>query len=147
MINAELECNARPLSPQMTEAFDKISKQVCSLSEQIAHLQLSVDGMQQPVDSEMAGNHGMPTASSSITQAQAARSPRLELEAQVGLSSGLSGWPTPLPGLHLRTLPHHDAATDEEPACELRHQHLAMHAVFQQVLFGCCHDMTRNCQC
>ena len=92
MINAELECNARPLSPQMTEAFDKISKQVCSLSEQIAHLQLSVDGMQQPVDSEMAGNHGMPTASSSITQAQAARSPRLELEAQVGLtmSSGLS---------------------------------------------------------
>ena len=38
----------------------------------------------------MADNHGMPTASSSITQAQAARSPRLELEAQVGLSSGLS---------------------------------------------------------
>ncbi|DBB06101.1 TPA: hypothetical protein ACH3X3_009660 [Trebouxia sp. C0006] len=90
VINAELECSARPLSPQMTEAFDKISKQVCSLSEQIAHLQLSVDGMQQPVDSKMAGNHGMPTASSSITQAQAARSPRLELEAQVGLSSGLS---------------------------------------------------------
>ncbi|DBB10688.1 TPA: hypothetical protein ACH3X3_007189 [Trebouxia sp. C0006] len=90
VINAELECNARPLSPQMTEAFDKISKQVCSLSEQIAHLQLSVDGMQQPVDSEMAANHGMPTASSSITQARAARSPRLELEAQVGLSSGLS---------------------------------------------------------
>ena len=90
VINAELECNARPLSPQRTEAFDKISKQVCSLSEQIAHLQLSVDGMQQPVDSEMAANHGMPTASSSITQARAARSPRLELEAQVGLSSGLS---------------------------------------------------------
>ena len=90
MINAELECNARPLSPQMTEAFDKISKQVCSLSEQIAHLQLSVAGMQQPVDSQMAANHGMLTASSSITQAQAARSPRLELEAQVGLSSGLS---------------------------------------------------------
>ncbi len=90
VINAELECNARPLSPQMTEAFDKISKQVCSLSEQIAHLQLSVDGMQQPVDSQMAANHGMPTASSSITQARAARSPRLELEAQVGLSSGLS---------------------------------------------------------
>ena len=90
MINAELECNARPLSPQMTEAFDKISKQVCSLSEQIAHLQLSVDGMQQPVDSKMAANHGMPTASSSITQARAAKSPCLELEAQVGLSSGLS---------------------------------------------------------
>ena len=42
VINAELVCNARPLSPQMTEAFDKISKQVCSLSKQIAHLQLSV---------------------------------------------------------------------------------------------------------
>ncbi|KAL3154758.1 hypothetical protein ABBQ38_011304 [Trebouxia sp. C0009 RCD-2024] len=90
VIDAELECNARPLSPQMTEAFDKLSKQVCSLSEQIAHLQLSVDGMQQPVDSEMAGNHGMPTASSSNTQARATTSPRLELEAQVGLSSGLS---------------------------------------------------------
>ena len=76
VIDAEMECNARPLSPQMTEAFDKISKHVCSLSEQIAHLQLSVDGMQQPVDSRMAANHGMPTASSSITQ--------------VGLSSGLS---------------------------------------------------------
>lgn len=58
VINVELECNARPLRPQMTEAFEKISKQV-SLSEQIAHLQLSVDGMQQPVDSEMAANHGM----------------------------------------------------------------------------------------
>ncbi|KAL3149509.1 hypothetical protein ABBQ32_002291 [Trebouxia sp. C0010 RCD-2024] len=34
VIDAELECNARPLSPQMTEAFDKISKHVCSLSEQ-----------------------------------------------------------------------------------------------------------------
>ncbi|KAL0047769.1 hypothetical protein WJX82_011485 [Trebouxia sp. C0006] len=90
VINAELECNARPLSLQMTEAFDKISKQVCSLSEQIAHLQLSVNGMQQPVDSKMAGNHGMPTATSSIMQAQAARSPCIELEAQVGLSSGLS---------------------------------------------------------
>ncbi|DBA76442.1 TPA: hypothetical protein ACH3X2_008514 [Trebouxia sp. C0005] len=90
VIDAEMECNARPLSPQMTEAFDKISKHVCSLSEQIAHLQFSVDGMQQPVDSRMAANHGMPTASSSITQAGAARSPQLELEAQVGLSSGLS---------------------------------------------------------
>ncbi|KAL0043707.1 hypothetical protein WJX82_006330 [Trebouxia sp. C0006] len=30
VINAELECSARPLSPQMTEAFDKISKQVLS---------------------------------------------------------------------------------------------------------------------
>ena len=91
----------------MTEAFDKLSKQVCSLSEQIAHLQLSVDGMQQPVDSEMAGNHGMPTASSSNTQARAATSPRIELEAQVGLSSvheavdewftGLHGFPAPPP--------------------------------------------------
>ncbi|DBA77964.1 TPA: hypothetical protein ACH3X1_009124 [Trebouxia sp. C0004] len=27
VIDAELECNARPLSPQMTEGFDKISKQ------------------------------------------------------------------------------------------------------------------------
>ncbi|DBA66694.1 TPA: hypothetical protein ACH3X2_002158 [Trebouxia sp. C0005] len=90
VMNAELEWNTRPLSPQMTEAFDKISKQVCSLSEQIAHLQLSVAGMQQPLDSQMAANHGMLTASSSSMQAQAARSPRIELEAQVGLSSGLS---------------------------------------------------------
>ena len=66
VMNEELEWNARPLSPQMTEAFDKISKQVCSLSEQIAHLQLSVAGMQQPVDSQLAANHGMLTASSSI---------------------------------------------------------------------------------
>ncbi|KAL0021220.1 hypothetical protein WJX79_003107 [Trebouxia sp. C0005] len=65
VMNAELEWNTRPLSPQMTEAFDKISKQVCSLSEQIAHLQLSVAGMQQPLDSQMAANHGMLTASSS----------------------------------------------------------------------------------
>ena len=74
----------------MTEAFGKISKQVYSLSEQIVHLQLSVNGMQQPVDSQTAANHSMPTASSSITQAQAATRPHLELEAQVGLSSGLS---------------------------------------------------------
>ena len=90
VINAELECSTCPLSPRMTEAFDKISKQVYSLSEQIAHLQLSVNGMQQPVDSQTAANHSMPTASSSITQAQAATRPHLELEAQVGLSSGLS---------------------------------------------------------
>ncbi|DBA92490.1 TPA: hypothetical protein ACH3X1_002723 [Trebouxia sp. C0004] len=90
VIDAELDCHARPLSPQMTEAFDKISKQVCSLSEQIAHLQLSVAGIQQPLDSQMAANHGMLTASSSTMPAQAARSPRIELEAQVGLSSGLS---------------------------------------------------------
>ena len=107
-MNAELEWNARPLSPQMTEAFDKISKQVCSLSEQIAHLQLSVNGMMQPVHSQTAAN-SMPTASSSNTQARAATSPRIELEAQVGLSSGLGSvheavdewftgnpaWPTP----------------------------------------------------
>ena len=74
---------------QCTQAFDKISKQACSLSKQIVHL-LSVNGMQQPVDSQMAANHGMPTASSSILQARAAKSPRLKLEAQVGLSSGLS---------------------------------------------------------
>ena len=74
----------------MTEAFDKISKQVYSLSEQIAHLQLGVNGMQQPVDSQSAANHSMPTASSSITQTQAAKRPHVELEAQVGLSSGLS---------------------------------------------------------
>ena len=48
VINAELECSARPLSPQLTEAFDKISKQVCSLSEQVAHLQLTMDSMKQP---------------------------------------------------------------------------------------------------
>ena len=66
VMNAELEWNARPLSPQMTEAFDKISKQVCSLSEQIAQLQLSVDGMMHPVHSQMAANHSMPTAGSAI---------------------------------------------------------------------------------
>ncbi|KAL3134708.1 hypothetical protein ABBQ32_007711 [Trebouxia sp. C0010 RCD-2024] len=81
VINAELEWNARPLSPQMTEALDKISKQVCFLSEQIAHLQLH---------SQTAANLSIPTTSSSNTQARAARSPRIELEAQVGLSSGLS---------------------------------------------------------
>ncbi|DBA89505.1 TPA: hypothetical protein ACH3X1_004127 [Trebouxia sp. C0004] len=90
VMNAELEWNARPLSPQMTEAFDKISKQVCSLSEQIAHLQLSVNGMMQPVHNLAAANLSMPTASNSNTQARAATSPRIELEAQVGLSSGLS---------------------------------------------------------
>ncbi|KAL3145233.1 hypothetical protein ABBQ32_000980 [Trebouxia sp. C0010 RCD-2024] len=37
-----------------------------------------------------AANLSMPTASSSNTQARAATSPRIELEAQVGLSSGLS---------------------------------------------------------
>ncbi|KAL0035302.1 hypothetical protein WJX77_000053 [Trebouxia sp. C0004] len=31
VINAEMECNARPISPQLTEAFDKISK-ACLLS-------------------------------------------------------------------------------------------------------------------
>jgi len=90
VIDAELECNARPLSPQMTEAFDKISKQVYSLSEQVAHLQLSVASIQQPLDSQMAANNGTLTASSSTMLAQAARIPRIELEAQVGLSSGLS---------------------------------------------------------
>ncbi|KAL3153589.1 hypothetical protein ABBQ38_011578 [Trebouxia sp. C0009 RCD-2024] len=104
-MNAELEWNARPLSPQMTEAFDKISKQVCSLSEQIAHLQLNVNGMMQPVHSQTAANLSMPTASSSNTQAGAATSPRIELVAQVGLSSvheavdewftGLHGFPAP----------------------------------------------------
>ena len=105
VINAELECRTCPLSPRMTEAFDKISKQVYSLSEQIAHLQLSVNGMQQPMDSQATANHSMPTASSSITQVQAATRPHLELEAQVGLSSvheavdewftGLHGFPAP----------------------------------------------------
>ncbi|DBA96412.1 TPA: hypothetical protein ACH3X1_015308 [Trebouxia sp. C0004] len=90
VMNAELEWDARPLSPQMTEAFDKISKQVCSLSEQIAHLQRGVNGMMQPIHSQTAANLSMPTASSSNTQARAATSPRIELEAQVGLSSGLS---------------------------------------------------------
>ncbi|KAL3146401.1 hypothetical protein ABBQ32_003083 [Trebouxia sp. C0010 RCD-2024] len=70
VMNAELEWDARPLSPQMTEAFDKISK--------------------QPVHSQTAANLSMPTASSSNTQARAATSPRIEFEAQVGLSSGLS---------------------------------------------------------
>ena len=92
VINAEMECNARPLSPQLTEAFDKISKQVCSLSEQVARLQLSVDSMKQPSDSRLAAHHNMPAASSSTMQAPAAKRPRIELavEAQVGLSSGLN---------------------------------------------------------
>ncbi len=82
-----MECNTRPLSPQMTEAFDKISKQVCSLSEQVAHLQLSLDSMKQPLDGDLAADHCMPAAGSSTLQ-----TPHLELamEAQVGLSSGLS---------------------------------------------------------
>ncbi len=86
VINAEMECNTRPLSLQMTEAFDKISKQVCSLSEQVAHLQLSLDSM-KPLDGNLAANHCMPAAGSSTPQ-----TPHLELamEAQVGLSSGLS---------------------------------------------------------
>ena len=90
VMNAELEWNARPLSPQITEAFDKISKHVCSLSEQIAHLQLKVNGMMQPVHSQTTANISMPIASISNTQARAATSPRIELEAQVGFSSGLS---------------------------------------------------------
>ncbi|KAL3130165.1 hypothetical protein ABBQ38_008474 [Trebouxia sp. C0009 RCD-2024] len=49
---------------------------------------LSVNGMMQPVHSQTAANLRMPTASSSNTQARAATSPRIE--AQVGLSSGLS---------------------------------------------------------
>ena len=87
VINAEMECNTRPLSPQITEAFDKISKQVCSLSEQVAHLQLSLDSMKQPLDGNLAADHCMPAAGSSTPQ-----TPHLELamEAQVGLSSGLS---------------------------------------------------------
>ena len=87
VINAEMECNTRPLSPQMTEAFDKINKQVCSLSEQMAHLQLSLDSMKQPLDGNLAADHCMPAAGSSTPQ-----TPHLELamEAQVGLSSGLS---------------------------------------------------------
>ena len=89
-MNAELEWNARPLSPQMSEAFGKIGKNVCSLSEQIAQLQLSVDGMMHPVHGQTAASLSMPTASNSNTQARAATSPRIELEAQVGLSSGLS---------------------------------------------------------
>ncbi|DBB01051.1 TPA: hypothetical protein ACH3X1_000951 [Trebouxia sp. C0004] len=65
VIDAELECNARPLSPQMTQAFDKISKQVCSLSEQLTQLQLSMDGMMHPVHSQTAANNSMPTVRSS----------------------------------------------------------------------------------
>ena len=82
-----MECNTRPLSPQMTEAFGKISKQVCCLSEQVAHLQLSLDSMKQPVDGSLAADHCMLAAGSSVLQ-----TPHLELamEAQVGLSSGLS---------------------------------------------------------
>ncbi|DBB00228.1 TPA: hypothetical protein ACH3X1_014058 [Trebouxia sp. C0004] len=60
--------------------------------------QLSMDGMQQPVDSQMAASHSMPTASSSVTQAQAARSPRLELEAQEAIDewfTGLHRFPAP----------------------------------------------------
>ena len=79
-----------PTQPSLTEAFDKITKQICSLNEQTAHLQLSMDGVMQLVHSQTAANHSLPTASSSNTQARAARSRRIELGAQVGLSSGLS---------------------------------------------------------
>ena len=84
---ADMECNTCALSPQVTEAFDKISKQGCSLSEQVAHLQLSLDSMKQPSDRGLAGDDCMFAAGSSTLQ-----TPHLELamEAQVGLSFGLS---------------------------------------------------------
>ncbi|KAL3134564.1 hypothetical protein ABBQ38_006405 [Trebouxia sp. C0009 RCD-2024] len=87
VINAEMECNARPLSPQLTEAFDKISKQVCSLSEQVAQLQLSM--CKQPLHSHLAADHGMLAAA---MPAPVAKHPchELAVEAQVGLSSGLN---------------------------------------------------------
>ncbi|KAL3134582.1 hypothetical protein ABBQ38_006422 [Trebouxia sp. C0009 RCD-2024] len=86
-----MERNARPLSPQMTEAFDKVSKKVYSLSEQVAHLQLSLDSINQPLDSYLAADNNMPAASASTMSTPNTKSWPLELvgEAQVGLSSGL----------------------------------------------------------
>ncbi len=79
-----MECNARPLSPQLTEAFDELSKQVCSLSEQVAQLQLSI---KQPSHSHLAADHGMPAAAMPAPGAKP-RGHELAVEAQVGLSSG-----------------------------------------------------------
>ena len=80
-----MECNARPLSPQLTETFDKLSKQVCSPSEQVALWQLS---MKQPLHSHLAADHGMLAAA---MPAPVAKPPgrKLAVEAQAGLSSGL----------------------------------------------------------
>ena len=80
-----MECNARPLSPQLTEAFDKLSKQVCSLSKQVAQLQLS---MKQPLHMCLAPEHDMLAAAMLAPVAQPP-SRELAVEAQVGLSSGL----------------------------------------------------------
>ncbi|KAL3135421.1 hypothetical protein ABBQ32_007604 [Trebouxia sp. C0010 RCD-2024] len=87
VINAELECNACPLSPQLTEAFDKISKQVYSLSEQVAHLQLAMDNMKQPLLSCLVAEHIVPTTSRSTFQPTGLE---FAVEAQVGLSLSLS---------------------------------------------------------
>lgn len=105
VIHAELECSARPLSPQLTEAFDKISKQVYSFSEQVAHLQLTMDNMKQPLLSCLIAEHIVPTTSRSTFQPTGLE---FAVEAQVGLSSlssvreaveewfyGLYGFPAP----------------------------------------------------
>ncbi|DBA84393.1 TPA: hypothetical protein ACH3X1_006033 [Trebouxia sp. C0004] len=85
VIYAELECSARPLSPQLAEAFDKISKQVCSLSEQVAYLQLTMDSMKQPT--HLLAEPIVSTASCSKLQPAGLE---LAVEGQVGLSSSLS---------------------------------------------------------
>ena len=76
-----------PLSPQLTEAFEKISKRVCSLSEQVAHLQLTMDSMKQPSPTHLLAEPIVSTASCSNLQPAGLE---FAVEAQMGLSSSLS---------------------------------------------------------
>ena len=72
--------------PATTEAFHNINKQVCSLSEQVAHLQLIIDGMMQPLLSHLPAEHVVLTASCSISQPACLD---FAVEVHVGL---LSSW-------------------------------------------------------
>ena len=90
VLQAELHWSARPLSPQLTEAFGKIKQQVDSVSEQVARLQLSVDSMQAPAGESQAGSTSSAAAASSAAPQTKRQRLMLALEAQAGLSSGLT---------------------------------------------------------
>ena len=90
VLQAELLWSARPLSPQLTEAFGEIKKQVDSVSEQVACLQLSVDSMQAPTGKCQAGSHSSAATASSAPPPTKRQRLVLALEAQAGLSSGIS---------------------------------------------------------
>ncbi len=90
VLQAELLWSARPLSPQLTEAFGDIKKQVDSVSEQVACLQLSVDRMQAPTGERQAGSHSSAATASSAPPPTKRQRLVLALEAQAGLSSGIS---------------------------------------------------------